>query len=132
VILVVEDHPDTARALCRLLARIGYRVECATTADEAWALVRTVKPRLIVLDQMLPGKPGLEVLRELKNDPELADVPVLFYSASYEPATREAAKMLGAADWLVKGDDDWIRLLGRITDLYPPGAEPPPPAPPQQ
>src|SRR5437763_1707134 len=79
MILLVDDLADSCRALVRLLKLSGYQAECVSSGDQALAVMKAIKPQLVVLDEMMPGKSGIDVLRELKSRPELADVPVLFY-----------------------------------------------------
>jgi CheY-like chemotaxis protein len=118
VILIVDDYPDTCRALQRLLEKMGYRVECVTSGPAAMDITHTVRPNLIILDNSMPGMDGLQVLRELRNDEGTRDVPVLFYSAMADPQLIEQAKALGADDWVVKGTADWMNLLGKVSSLY--------------
>jgi CheY-like chemotaxis protein len=118
VILIVDDYPDTCRALQRLLEKMGYRVECVTSGPAAMDITHTVRPNLIILDNSMPGMDGLQVLRELRNDEGTRDVPVLFYSAMADPHLIEEAKALGADDWVVKGTADWMNLLGKVSSLY--------------
>jgi CheY-like chemotaxis protein len=117
MILVVDDLPDTCRVLVRLLRISGYQAECVSSGDQALAVMKAIKPQLVVLDEMMPGKSGMDVLKELKAKPELSDVPVLFYSASYDPHKAEEARQAGAVDWLVKGSTQWTELLGKISTL---------------
>ena len=117
MVLVVDDLPDSCRALVHLLKMSGYQAECVSSGEQALAVMKMLKPQLIVMDESMPGKSGIEVLRELKSKPELADVPVLFYSANSDSAKVEQARRLGAVDWLVKGSTDWTELLGKIGGL---------------
>ena len=69
-ILVVDDEPDITALVAYHLARAGYRVKTAATGPEALEAVRPEPPDLIVLDLMLPGRSGLEVLAELRRREE--------------------------------------------------------------
>ena len=115
MILVVDDLPDTCRVLVRLLQISGYQAEHVSSGEQALAVMKAVRPQLVVLDEMMPGKSGMELLKELKAKPELADVPVLFYSASYDAEKAQQARELGAVDWLIKGSTEWTELLGKIS-----------------
>src|SRR3712207_6491323 len=81
MILIVDDHTDTCDALKLLLERRGHQVEAAHSGYGALALLRNRTPELIILDMMMPGMNGVDVLRALRADPRLAGVPVLLYSA---------------------------------------------------
>ena len=60
-------------------------------------------PLLVVLDNMMPEMNGIEVLREIRADPKIANTAVIFYSAGFDVAKREEAMTLGAVAWLLKG-----------------------------
>lgn len=101
-ILVVEDEPDI-RELTRLsLAREGYEVETAATGDEALACLRRSRPDLVVLDLMLPDRPGTDVCRTIRTTPELADVPVIMLTARSDEVDRIVGFELGADDYVTK------------------------------
>ena len=101
--ILVADDEATIRALVRAtLSSAGYDVIEAAGGGEALELARTARPDLIVLDLMMPGRSGLEVLRELQADPELAATPVVMLSARTLAADREAAAADGADRFLAK------------------------------
>jgi CheY-like chemotaxis protein len=118
VILIVDDHLDSCEALKRLLGKVGYRSETCGSGAEALGFIRAVKPRLLVLDVMMPDMNGLEVLRAIRSDPELADIPVMMYSACDNNETVDEALKGGANDYILKSQTDWTDLLGRINEAY--------------
>jgi DNA-binding response OmpR family regulator len=79
-ILVVDDEPPL-RELIRVSLGNRFEFTEAGDADEAWAEAQSRRPDLVVLDIMLPGRSGLELLRQLKSDADLAGVPVVVLSA---------------------------------------------------
>jgi DNA-binding response OmpR family regulator len=81
------------------LERDGFRVQCAATGPEALAALRAEPPDLVVLDVMLPGVDGIEILRRLRAS---ADVPVILLTARAEEADRVLGLELGADDYVVK------------------------------
>ena len=101
-ILVVEDEPDIAALIGYQLTRAGFRVETTLNGGEALRTVARDIPDLIVLDRMLPGISGDEVLSRLKDDPETQGVPVLVLTAKKEREERIAGLELGADDYLTK------------------------------
>ena len=101
-ILVVEDEPDIAALIGYQLTRAGFRVETTMNGIEALRTVARDIPDLIVLDRMLPGISGDEVLSRLKDDPETQGVPVLVLTAKKERQERIAGLELGADDYLTK------------------------------
>ena len=101
-ILVVDDEPDITALVAYHLARSGYRVSTAGTGQEALKAAREERPDLVVLDLMLPGLSGYDVLRELRRHPDTADVGVILLTARREEADRIKGLSLGADDYLTK------------------------------
>ena len=98
-ILVVDDDPHTLRFVRDTLTKAGYAVRVTAEPDEMAALVRTERPRLVLLDLMLPGTGGIELMAEA---PELSDLPVIFISGYGRDETIARAFEAGAADYIVK------------------------------
>ena len=113
-VLVVEDDPGAVRLLRESLEGAGWQVRAASDGQAGLAAARDRRPDAIVLDVMLPGIDGWDVLRALKADPDLSDVPVLMLTVVDE---REVGLALGAADYLVKPVERATLLarLGRYT-----------------
>ena len=101
-ILVVEDEPDIAALIAYQLTREGFRVETAATGPAALESVGRAIPDLVVLDRMLPGLSGDEVLEHLKAEPATSQIPVLVLTAKREQEERIAGFELGADDYLTK------------------------------
>lgn len=101
-VLVVEDEPDIAALIAYQLTREGFRVETATTGDEALGAVNREIPHLVVLDRMLPGLSGDEVLQTLRADRATKSVPILVLTARKEQEDRISGFELGADDYLTK------------------------------
>ncbi|HUF59518.1 MAG TPA: response regulator [Actinomycetota bacterium] len=101
-VLVVDDEPDVL-LLCRLnLQQRGHELLEASTGRVALELARERQPDVIVLDLMLPGMTGYEVLEILKGDEQTSDIPVLVLTAKSLRADRERSHGLGAAGFLTK------------------------------
>jgi signal transduction histidine kinase/DNA-binding response OmpR family regulator len=98
-ILVIEDDPSAVRLLREYLEGAGYRIRMASDGEAGIAAVLLQRPAAIVLDVLLPGIDGWEVLRRLKADPRAHDIPVVFVTVVEE---REVGLALGAVDYLVK------------------------------
>ena len=101
-ILVVDDEPDIVALVAYHLAKAKYRVSRAASGPEALALAKRERPALVVLDQMLPGLSGFDVLAKLREDPETADVGVLMLTARKDEPDRIRGLELGADDYLTK------------------------------
>jgi CheY-like chemotaxis protein len=76
-ILIVDDEADVRTYLGRLLAEHGFNCKTAGDGEQAMACVRAEKPGLITLDMSMPNKSGVRFYSELKNDPDLASIPVI-------------------------------------------------------
>jgi two-component system phosphate regulon response regulator PhoB len=101
-ILVVEDEADIAALIAYQLTREGFRVETAAKGSDALAAVNREIPDLLVLDRMLPGMSGDEILRSLKADESTRGIPVLVLTAKREQEERIKGLELGADDYLTK------------------------------
>lgn len=101
-ILVVDDEPDITALVAYHLARAGYRVKTAGTGTEALEAVAAEPPDLVVLDLMLPGRSGLEVLAELRRGEATRDVGVILLTARREEGDRIKGLAQGADDYLTK------------------------------
>jgi two-component system phosphate regulon response regulator PhoB len=101
-ILVVEDERDIAALVAYHLTKEGYRVRTAEGGHEALAAAAAERPDLMVLDLMLPGYSGYDVLADLRRQPSLRDVPVIILTARREEADRVKGLELGADDYLTK------------------------------
>ncbi|HZH41366.1 MAG TPA: response regulator [Gemmatimonadales bacterium] len=101
-VLVVDDEPDITALVAYHLAKAGYRVSTAASGVEALNAVREERPDLVVLDLMLPGRSGFDVLAELRGRPETKDVGVVLLTAKKDEPDRIKGLSLGADDYLAK------------------------------
>ncbi|HWV56335.1 MAG TPA: response regulator transcription factor [Longimicrobiales bacterium] len=101
-VLVVEDEHDIAALVAYHLTRDGYRVRTVGDGAEALEAVAVELPDLVVLDLMLPGRPGLDVLRELRSRPATEHIPVILLTALREEQDRIEGLRLGADDYVPK------------------------------
>jgi len=101
-VLVVDDEPDIVALVAYHLAKAGYRVSTAASGNEALTAARDEHPALIVLDLMLPGMSGFEVLEQLRAVEATRDIAVLMLTARKEEPDRIRGLSLGADDYLAK------------------------------
>lgn len=101
-ILVVDDEPDITALVAYHLAKAGYRVSTASSGAEALKAASEEKPDVVVLDLMLPGLSGYDVLAELRSREETRDVGVILLTARREEVDRIRGLSLGADDYLTK------------------------------
>ena len=109
-VLVVDDDPQTLRYVRDTLADAGYAARVTGDPREVSRIVGEEEPQLVLLDLMLPGTDGIELMRRI---PELADVPVMFISAYGRDETIARALEAGAADYIVKPFSP-TELLARV------------------
>ncbi len=115
-ILIVEDNKDMLSILAMQLRRGGYAIIEAQDGIEALDQLKDNKPDLLLLDLMIPGLSGFEVLERIKTDGEVPKEPVIILSALTEPAVIKRCMELGACDYVTKPHthDD---LLNRISSV---------------
>ena len=109
-ILVVEDEPDVAQLLGLILTRAGYRVDIAGTGTEALRALRQTPYAAVSLDLILPDISGLEIIRQVRQCPETADLPIVVVSARMEEVRLAINGDFSGIDWLTKPIDE-ARLL---------------------
>ena len=108
-LLVVDDDPRVRHLLHRVLERDGYLVACAASGAEALEMLREFLPDVVILDWMMPGLDGAEVLRRMAADAATAAVRVIVYTASNDSDVDREAIRLGA--WAC------VQKLGGTGDL---------------
>jgi two-component system phosphate regulon response regulator PhoB len=101
-ILVVDDEPDITALVAYHLAKAGYRVSTAANGPEALKAAQEERPDVVILDVMLPGASGYDVLAEMRRRDETREVGVILLTARREEADRIRGLSLGADDYLVK------------------------------
>jgi len=101
-ILVAEDDPDIRDLVAFRLQRSGWRVVLAGDGQQAVDLARSDHPDVAVLDWMMPVKSGIEVIAEMRNDPDLASIPILILSARAQEPDIVQGFTSGATDYLTK------------------------------
>jgi two-component system response regulator ResD len=101
-VLVVDDEPTIADVVSRYLRRAGYETQTAATGPQAVRLAGAMRPNLVVLDLMLPGFDGLEVMRRIRADDERGRTAIILLTARGVESDRIVGLRLGADDYVVK------------------------------
>lgn len=101
-VLVIEDEPNIIEALSFILSRDGWTVHTHSDGVNANERIRATPPDLVILDVMLPGKSGFDILRHLRADPEMQALPVLMLTARGQTRDRELAEKLGVNRFITK------------------------------
>ncbi|MFA5056083.1 MAG: response regulator [Dehalococcoidia bacterium] len=117
-ILIIEDDASFRRVYHDMLETAGYNVLVADNGEMGWDLAKTEKPNLIILDLVLPGLHGFEVLKNIRGDKETMDIPVLITTALGEQADIKKGIELGATDYMVKGFFTPREILAKIRSVF--------------
>ena len=127
-VLLAEDEPNIVVSLKFLLGRAGFSVEACDQGPEALAKALETPPDVMILDVMLPGLDGFEILRRLRSDDRGCDLPVIVLTAKGQREDRETAKAAGATMFMTKPFSN-AELVAAVTHLS--GAASPRPAAPK-
>jgi CheY-like chemotaxis protein len=121
LILVADDDPVMVGLLTAELRAHGFTVMVAVDVIQTMMTIRRSPPAALVLDIMMPGGTGIEVLKRLKASGSMATIPVLAISASSEPGLSEKTKGLGADEFLRKplNLDQVCTILDRLVGRAP-------------
>ena len=101
-ILIAEDEPSILESLDFILRRAGWTISAVTDGDAALEAVRRLKPRMLVLDVMLPKRSGFDVLKQIRADPDSHALPVLILTAKGQQQDRRIAEEFGADVFVTK------------------------------
>jgi len=101
-VVLIEDEPDLREILQYNLTQAGHRVQTAGTAEAGLRLARDTLPDIVLLDLMLPDRPGTTVCTALRREPRTQDIPIIMVTAKGEEVDRIVGLELGADDYLVK------------------------------
>lgn len=101
-VLLIEDEPNIIEAISFILSRDGWTVKTHSNGADAVEMVRKRKPDVVILDVMLPGKSGYDILRELREDPDWQRLPVLMLTARGQSKDREIAERAGCNAFMTK------------------------------
>lgn len=128
VVLLVEDDPNIKEIYSTILKSGGYSVHDVISGDEALASIVANKPRYVLLDLMIPGVPGIEVLKALRTDPKYQNLPdqpkVIVVTNVADPEMVKLAKKYNADKYVIKAEisaSDLPKILSEV-DAAPPAA----------
>ncbi|MDG1130297.1 two-component system response regulator [Rhodobacteraceae bacterium EhC02] len=115
-VLIIEDEPNIIEAISFILSRDGWHVDSHSNGHDAVSVVRARAPDLVILDVMLPGRSGYEILTDLRAQPETRDLPVLMLTARGQARDRELAERAGASRFMTKpfSNADVIEALNAL------------------
>ncbi|HEY4510560.1 MAG TPA: response regulator [Candidatus Paceibacterota bacterium] len=113
-ILLVEDDKFLRNLSMKKLSKEGYEIIVATDGEEAVKIAETKTPNLILLDIILPGIDGYEVLRRIKGNVKLKNIPVILFTNLGQKEDMEMGRSLGAEDFLLKAHFTLDEVLMKI------------------
>jgi DNA-binding response OmpR family regulator len=116
-ILIAEDQKGFRRVYRDVLEQDGYEVLEAANGEEAWEVIITQKPSLVLLDLGLPILDGFRVLEKARRSDQTRDIPIIIFSVLGEPRDVKKAMEMGANDYTVKGFYTPRQVLSKIKDL---------------
>lgn len=115
-ILVVDDDAFIRRPLEFILREEGFQPIIAADADECLKTMAQIRPDLIILDVMMPGRDGFELCKTLKRDVQYSSIPIILLSARGQEHDKERGLCLGAADFMTKPYSP-AALLRRVREI---------------
>ncbi len=101
-VLIIEDEEDAAELFAEMMRVSGFRVLKTSNSAPALTMMASEKPDVVILDIMMPEISGLDILRQMRRDPELSHVPVVVVSAKSMPADIKNGMEAGAFTYLTK------------------------------
>ena len=116
-ILIVEDDEFLRSLTAKRLEKENYHIEVAVDGESAISMIETSQPSLILLDLLLPGKDGFEVLKKIRETDSTKAIPVIIFSNLGQKEDIEKAKALGVDDFLIKANFTLDDVVGKIKKL---------------
>ena len=117
-VLLIEDEPNIIEAISFILSRDGWTVKTHSNGADAVEMVKERRPDVVILDVMLPGKSGYDILRELRDLAGTRDLPVLMLTARGQVKDREMAERAGVSRFMTKPFSN-AEVLAAVRDLVP-------------
>jgi len=118
-VLLIEDEPNIIEAVSFILSREGWQVKTHSNGHDAVDAVRARNPDLVILDVMLPGKNGFDILQDIRADAAMAALPVLMLTARGQEKDRELAERFGVSRFMTKPFSN-ADVLDAVRDLVTP------------
>ncbi|UWQ92615.1 response regulator [Aliisedimentitalea scapharcae] len=116
-VVLIEDEPNIIEAIRFLLTRDGWQVDTHSNGSDAMDVIRAAQPDLVILDVMLPGKNGMEILRDLREEDSFKTLPVLMLTARGQARDREMAEKAGVNRFMTKPFSN-AEVMDAVRDLY--------------
>ncbi|VCU58460.1 Response regulator receiver domain protein [Tritonibacter mobilis] len=115
-VVLIEDEANIAEAIRFLLSREGWQVDVHADGSSALSVIKAAEPDLVILDLMLPGKSGMEIIREIRELEAFSHLPVLMLTARGQLKDREMAERAGVTRFMTKPFSN-TEVLTAVRDL---------------
>ncbi|MDP5220306.1 response regulator [Ruegeria sp. 2205SS24-7] len=116
-VLLIEDEPNITEAIRFLLSREGWQVDTHADGSDAVEVITSAAPDLLILDVMLPGKSGMDILKEVRALDGMQDLPVLMLTARGQARDRDMAEKAGVSRFMTKPFSN-AEVLTAVRDLH--------------
>ncbi|MFA3919666.1 response regulator transcription factor [Ruegeria hyattellae] len=116
-VLLIEDEPNITEAIRFLLSREGWQVDTHADGSDAVQVITAAAPNLLILDVMLPGKSGMDILKEVRALDGMQDLPVLMLTARGQARDRDMAEKAGVSRFMTKPFSN-AEVLTAVRDLH--------------
>ena len=116
-ILIAEDDQFLCKAMTTKLTKEGYEVKIALDGVQLMDLLKSYIPDLIILDLLMPKKDGFEVVKEVKADPKLKNIPILIASNLGQSSDIQQILAVGATDYRIKSEFTLESLVQKIKNI---------------
>jgi twitching motility two-component system response regulator PilH len=114
-IVLADDEKYIAKAYAEGLSRAGFDVTTADNGTEALEKIKAIKPDIVLLDLIMPGMTGFEVLKKMTGDSDLKRIPVFILSNLSQETDKDEAMKLGAKEFLIKSDASLQDVVDKVT-----------------
>ncbi len=117
MVLVVDDSPSVRETIAFILESEGFQVRSAANGTEGLTLAAELRPKVVLTDAMMPGIDGFELCRQLKNNPDHAEICVIMLTSMGQSIDRERADEVGVDHFVTKPFDE-DEILALLEDAY--------------
>jgi DNA-binding response OmpR family regulator len=117
IVLIVEDDAFLVKAYQIKLKKMGVEVWTATDGSTALEFLKKDAPDLVLLDLMLPGMSGFDILEKIRENPTWSKVPVMILTNLGQPQDMERGKKLGIVDYIIKANTKISDIMLKIEDV---------------
>lgn len=116
-VLLIEDDKLLRDLLAKKLISNGYVVETAADGEDGMKAMRLNMPNLVLLDIIMPRKSGFEVMKEMRGDEMLKNIPIIIVSNSGQPVELDKAREMGVIDWIIKTEFNPQEVLQKVKKI---------------